>query len=437
MNPISLLDLPNELLLIISKDLDDDGLLNLASTCESMDLLLTPGLLARYEIEVPSSGSMESISITAANLRILPALGIACFLTSVNLVDCNFTAYRRQMTSRQMTTPYKDDLAAIEGLHALSRRLRHFGHVKFNPAIKFRFLGATQVVGWSQAVATFLNSASQRGDCVITVYSEMDQDLPDRRPFSHVLRLELLDGTQPPRAKTSIFPPRTLLQRITAALESLFRGAKVVSAPRARLALRSTECASPLVLPFVTRSALTTFNIHSSFLFHTNFYRWTLHTLNTSPLTSLSLDCIDLLHYDWNLTLPALTLPALTTLAVGQCAIAVPDLALFLARHPVLHTLDLSFHLALGALAPPAATCLLPHLACLRATPDYLLYFLARDAAWHPALTRVGITSDGESAYEVAQFARVVQCLEGRRVVPRVTVVGKLAKHCQLPAEME
>ncbi|KAJ7106594.1 hypothetical protein C8R44DRAFT_885878 [Mycena epipterygia] len=155
--------------------------------------------------------------------------------------------------------------------------------------------------------------------------------------------------------------------------------------------------------------------------------------LNTSPITTLSLDNIDLSHYDWNLTLPAFTLPALSVLTIGQCAIAVPDLVLFLVRHPTILTLDLSFHLAIGALIPHATTHVLPHLTSIRATPDYLLYFLALAEAAYPDLRSVGITSDGESANEVAQFERVVQCLLGRRVVPHAELVGKLANHCHLP----
>jgi hypothetical protein len=193
-----------------------------------------------------------------------------------------------------------------------------------------------------------------------------------------------------------------------------------------------------LKLPFISQSALTTLKIHSSFLFHANFYKWTLHTLNTSPLATLSLDNIDLSHYDWTLTLPALTLPALTTLEIGQCAITVPDLDLFLARHPTIRTLELPFHPAIGALSPPAAVCLLPHLTTLSATPDYLLYFLAGPAAagWYPALRYVGVTSHDESAYQAGQFARLLECIEARTVAPRVVTVGRFASCCDVPVHL-
>ncbi|KAJ7499899.1 hypothetical protein FB451DRAFT_47307 [Mycena latifolia] len=433
---LSLLDLPNELLLIISEDLDDDELLHMASTCARLNLLLVPSVFARCDFEVPSSssGSIESISVTGDNLRFIPALGITSFITSIDVIDCAFTALYKKISSKEI-------IDAAKGLQALARRLRHFGHLRFNPAVNLSSLTTDQLSRWMLAVAGFLNSASQRGDCTITVCSALDQDFRDPRPFSHSIPpVPRLDARAPPQVA---FSARDIIQSLTAALGSLFGSlkytAKVASTQPAveplpaTPVLQSTQRPSHVALPLVAHSALTTFNIHSSFLFHASFYKWTLHTLNTSPITALSLDCIDLSHYDWNLTLPSLTLPALTTLVIAQCAIAVPDLSLFLARHPSILTLDLSFHLAIGPLVPHATTPVLPHLSCIRATPDYLLYFLAQGDAWYADLGRVGITSDDESVYETRQFERVVECLRRRHVLPRVALTGKLAKHCEVP----
>jgi hypothetical protein len=120
-----------------------------------------------------------------------------------------------------------------------------------------------------------------------------------------------------------------------------------------------------------------------------------------------------------------------------HCAITVPDLDLFLARHPTIRTLELPFHPAIGALSPPAAVCLLPHLTTLSTTPDYLLYFLAGPAAagWYPTLRYVGVTSHEESAYQLGQFARLLECIEARTVVPRMVTVGRLASCCDVPVK--
>ncbi|KAJ7890204.1 hemolysin-III related-domain-containing protein [Mycena olivaceomarginata] len=76
----------------------------------------------------------------------------------------------------------------------------------------------------------------------------------------------------------------------------------------------------------------------------------TIHTLNTAPITTLSLACIDLWHYDWALTLPLVTLPALANLAVGAIR---PDPRARPHRHPLIHTLDPSWHLPIGGLYAP------------------------------------------------------------------------------------
>jgi hypothetical protein len=208
---------------------------------------------------------------------------------------------------------------------------------------------------------------------------------------------------------------------------------------------KSTERLGVEGIPFVSNSALTTLNIHSSFLLHANLYRWTLHLLNTSPLTSLSLDNIDLVPFDWALTLPALTIPTLASLTIGsrRIAIAVPDLHLFLARHPSIHTLDLSFYIGVGDFFPSARTCVLPRLEIIRARPEYLLYFFSAGAepdvdphGWYPNLWRVVVTSDDQPRYGVKQFRQVVACIETRPVVPLMELVGKLMKHCQVPPNL-
>jgi hypothetical protein len=189
---------------------------------------------------------------------------------------------------------------------------------------------------------------------------------------------------------------------------------------------------------------LRTLSIHSSFLLHANLYRWTLHSLNTSPLTPLSLDNIDLASLDWTVMLPALTISTLPSITIGsrRIAIATPDLHLFLVRHPSNHTLDLSFYIGISDFSPSATTCVLSRLEIIRARPEYLLYFFSAVAepdegpgpqGWYPNLCRVVVTSHDQSRYGVIQFRRVLACIETEPVVPLMELVGKLANHCQVP----
>ncbi|KAJ7662653.1 hypothetical protein DFH06DRAFT_1471442 [Mycena polygramma] len=442
--PSSLLDLPNELILIISGELDKDDLLHLASTSQRINMLLIPFVFRLFGIQLKPgiSGTLPSLSFTGETLKILPVLALAHFVESLDSIDCAFPAYNKYVMP-------KDIFSAADALNTLAGRLSHLGQVRINPYVT----GHTtkELFGWAHAVATFLGSVARRGDCAITIYSGFKHHfVTDPRPFSHTFRAPPAYGSPYGASKSGT----TCFQILQRALKALFRcfrcstraadpelGVAVVPLTRlsSRIAIPGVDSIerprSAHLLP-VTNSALTTLNAHSSFLFHATFYRWTLHLLNSSPLTSLSLDNIDLSHYDWAITLPQLTLPSLARLAVGQCLISVPDLAAFLARHPTISTLDLSFHAPIGALRPSSATQLLPHLQTLRATPDYILYFLAGGGgagadeaarARYPELQLVGVTSNDESAYQVGQFARLVACVGARRVVARVEIAGKLA----------
>ncbi|KAJ7185278.1 hypothetical protein C8R46DRAFT_1287726 [Mycena filopes] len=237
-------------------------------------------------------------------------------------------------------------------------------------------------------------------------------------------------------------PAPTILGKVLA----WFFGSRRDEPTTSNSGLESKELKSPLNLPLPSHSALHVLNIHCSLLFHTYFYKWTLHTLNTSPLTTLSLANIDLYYYDWALVLPALTLAHLTSLSISDCEMAVPDLALFLARHPIIQTLDLTSHATIGALAHPPAESILPRLATLRAPPDYILYFLLRHGTPCPALRDVTAAWQGKGTdvptHQVRSFARVVACVacvERRPVVPRLSVSGTLAyiDHCEVPAHLQ
>ncbi|KAJ7747178.1 hypothetical protein DFH07DRAFT_776131 [Mycena maculata] len=421
----SLLDLPNELLHIICQDLDDDGLLHLASTCRRINLLAIPLVFSRCDYELPTS-SIPSIHLTSGNIRLLQALSIASFVTSIDVLDFSM-----------IHSPTPEILDAIRALHALVTRLAHLGHVRLLVSDLYAQKtpqNTEKLRPWPHVMAAMLNTAAQRGDCAITIYGGTYAYFSDPRPFRHVVAPVAAPPTKPPQP-TSL--AQTLAQTLRAVFGRLFRPAAAAGCPpllpRPPL-IQSHANPSPLALPPAARPRLTTLNIHSSLLLHATFYPWTLHTLNSAPLTTLSLDNIDLLHYDWALLLPALTLPALTSLAVLRTAIAVPDLTAFLARHPALRALDLSFHAALGPLVPYAPPHLLPKLISIHGPPDCLLYFLAAGDAVYPDLRVVGIRSHAVSGYDLAQFDQLVACLRLRRVVPRVDLEGRLAARCQLPA---
>ncbi|KAJ7812050.1 hypothetical protein B0H13DRAFT_2145285 [Mycena leptocephala] len=415
-NASSLLEFPNELLLLIAEELGAGDRL----------------IVTRFDCDPPSSsGELQSLYFTRENLPLLLALGITFGVSSVNAIDCALVYDVRDVREKEM-------LDAVAALNSLARRLSHLGHVRFCPIYDSWMLKSRKLSGYPDVVAAFLNSVARRGDCGLTVYAGWRHyDTSDPLPFVHV-------HTFPKAGRKSYVRKslRKLVSWITFSRIVAFPPALAPAQIPVTPAVKSTERLGVKGIPFVSNSTLMTLDIHSSFLFHANPYRWTLHLLNTSPLASLSLDNIDLMTFDWALTLPALTIPTLASLTIGsrRIAIAVPDLHLFLARHPSIHTLDLSFYIGVGDFFPSATTCVLPRLEVIHAWPEYLLYFFSAGAepdadpqGWYPNLWRVVVTSDDLSSHEVTRFRRVVACIATRPVVLQMELVGELAHHCQVP----
>jgi hypothetical protein len=435
----SLLDLPNELLLVISEDLDGDSLLDLAATCERLYSVLIPGIFGLFGLEIPpSSHVLPSLTVTGETLKLLRVIGIAASTKSIDALNCDFAW--KISRSAYVSLPSPDVLRAASSLTSLVIRLSYLGHLRLNPYATVH--SRRELASWLQVLAAVLNSAAQRNHCTVTVYGVPGPDYDaDPRPFLHFIPEVPRVTTMKPAPRP---PPKSFVLAILQKLMPFFRPTpKSVELPRPPkpVAGSTLRHIAPIqrqtitMVPVPSHPLLTTLNIHSSFLFHAAFYKWTVHTLNTAPITTLSLSHIDLLHFDWVITLPKLTLPGLTSLKVGQeCAIAVPDLTLFLARHPTITTLDLSWHVAIGALTPPLANrSTLPRLESLCALPDYLLYFLDGasvendEEEAYPALRRVTVISnDSSSPYERKQLRELLKCVEKRRAsVPVVELIRR------------
>ncbi|KAJ6554611.1 hypothetical protein B0H19DRAFT_1154219 [Mycena capillaripes] len=441
-SPTSLLDLPNELLLIISEDVDGDSLVGLAATCERLYSILMPGIFRPLWLrDPPSYRIFSSLAVTGENLKLLRVIGIAASIMSIDALECDFSPKWQISRSAYVSLPFSDVLRAASSLPSLTIRLSHLGHLRLNPYATVH--SRQELVSWFQALAAVLNSAAQRNHCTVTVYCVPGPDYDaDLRPFLHFIPEVPRVTTMKPAPRPS---PKSFVLAILQKLMPFFRHTPKsfeLHEPPKLVAGFTLRHIAPIqrqavtMVPLPSHPLLTTLNIHSSFLFHAAFYKWTVHTLNTAPITTLSLSHIDLLHFDWVVTLPKLTLPGLTSLKVGQeCAIAVPDLTLFLARHPTITTLDLSWHVAIGALTPPLANrSTLPGLESLCALPDYLLYFLDGanvendEGEAYPALRRVTVISnESSSLYEPKQLRELLKCVEKRRTsVPVVELIRRL-----------
>lgn len=133
---------------------------------------------------------------------------------------------------------------------------------------------------------------------------------------------------------------------------------------------------------------LETFNLHSSMLLHAQFCSWTIETLNSSSISTLSLKHLCIHRDAWNVILPRITLHALSSLSIDACTIGYTELSNFLVRHPQVK------HLYLGRrLTPPPSDARLSksalrQLTHLSATLEYLINLLS-PANSLPSLTNV------------------------------------------------
>ena len=136
-------------------------------------------------------------------------------------------------------------------------------------------------------------------------------------------------------------------------------------------------------------------SIDGEAMFSASLYPWTLHVLNSAPLTSLSISRVSFALFNWTEILASVTIPSLLYLLLAKVHIASPDLISFLHRHPTLETLHISEYTLIGTVDFPASSCppFLPRLSSLLATAEYLLPFLQHQDRGHlPLLFRYSVS---------------------------------------------
>ncbi|KDQ54098.1 hypothetical protein JAAARDRAFT_38715 [Jaapia argillacea MUCL 33604] len=105
-------------------------------------------------------------------------------------------------------------------------------------------------------------------------------------------------------------------------------------------AIHSDSISAPGSPPLRPLTTLKQFNIHLSSLLTTPLVNWTIDTLNSSPISSLSIHCDDILTSVWVYILPRLSLPSLTRLAIVSNTLPNVEFTEFLRRHGLINELD-------------------------------------------------------------------------------------------------
>lgn len=183
-----LLDLPNEILLIIPEDLDENSLVHLAETCHRLNFLLLPGIFAHFDLELskPFSGVLPALSVTRKTFKILSAIGVGTFFKSIGDLDWSLTRTWRRSQDGDVRLGLSDAVLAASYLNSLAIRLPQLAHLRLNPYILVN--STEELLDWLQSLAVVLNSATRRADCIITVYGSPAQPYPaDPRPFLHCI----------------------------------------------------------------------------------------------------------------------------------------------------------------------------------------------------------------------------------------------------------
>ena len=355
-NPrVGLVDLPNEILLHILEFLNDENLFPLAFLSRYLHHLALPLYLSRKGFGQHPEDQLVLFNYNSRD--ILKALHVSLFRPSLFRlyypIDCEKSA---------------DELGIeIGNLRDIIENLTTLQEVIVS------FQNTTPVApGESPEINPFVPMNPSEP-------SNPNYGLPDG--FNPPILISLFDAILSSGCKSFVIrhcgPQAPALQRTHAAALNNFSGMRGLS----RTFLRFLQLL-PDVFSYsrasVKGSELGSFHLHSPMAFHSDLCRWTIETLNSSTIASLSLSqqhYVD--KHSWFLILPSIQIPTLTDLSIEFCAIDTSDLVKFLRRHTRLEKLILGRNFKLQRRAPPLPKGALVQLTHLTAPSKWINYLLA------------------------------------------------------------
>ena len=356
---VGILDLPNEIIIFILEDLEDDELFSLALLSRRLHQLALPIYLSRNGIS--SRPSSQLLLFDDRSNSILKALNTALFRPSLNSLLCTLLYHKRP-----------DDL------------FRQILMVN-------RLVGKVTL---QEASINFDEVNSAREEIVMSRFFEDIED-PDHglvqdfgRELTVMMELILASGCHSfTIAHSGTYSPPS--NETKAAILANFHGLQLIKKKVKKL-LQPFSSMFPSLCP-TSHNALKSFNLHSPIAIHPHLCRWTINTLNTSNLTSLSISQNRSTKSSvWSLVLPCITIPSLSHLSIDLCSIKTGDLFKFLCRHPLIQNLFLGRNI----LSPnPSQTLIknaLKHVSQLTAHPKWLVHLLTPQGSF-PSLSCIRI----------------------------------------------
>jgi hypothetical protein len=178
-------DLPNELLLIVFQDLDNQSLFNLGLTCRRMNTVALNHFFSKNDIQDPGGGYFLPNPFNKPDLPIqtIPALRNALFVYNLRIFD--FVLNPRAKKMREEVTDLYVLAARLRSIKIFKLSCRNMDHYSFFLA-KMQNLAADDV--WYKSVTRLLDTVLDKSCNVFEVdggtrFSELYRDfIPNPSP---------------------------------------------------------------------------------------------------------------------------------------------------------------------------------------------------------------------------------------------------------------
>ncbi|KAF7356395.1 F-box domain-containing protein [Mycena venus] len=361
-----ILRLPNEILLEVLQLLDpaDPGIFALSTSCRRLHYLVLPIYLAGYGIPDAPTLASQDLTLLPGQLDVLGALQTALFLSNSSLkhIACSFSlnSARPAYHSRNLDGFFRH-IRKLAGFLSILERVDEVT-LDFKD-LNFWVIGESIGVleSWNSAISALLDVILERHCQTLKVEGGMFMVHPSQ-------------FQRKPQALATV-KRRSVIYDVGRRIGSAFVG---------------KADAQPIFDSGKPQGGLRTFNIHSRVLLLHPCFSWTMAALSASPnLTSLSIIRVEIPERSWDDILTSIHVPTLEYLSIDlRSKIRPAALDQFLARHPLLTTLNLGRDLAPLAEGDVASKDCLRNLTNLSASPTYVRFLLA-DKRVAPAVRNV------------------------------------------------
>lgn len=309
----SLLDMPAEIIIYIFQFFEDSALRSALRVCRRLCELAISVTMSRHQIQ-GSDPAEFMLSNTGPSTILGEALYVAPFLPPLNRISCQFPDHPNSESVHREIKILQGIILKLSHLEEFEIDLSKIGSLINSLTMSLRFL-AHYRMWWGRLLIPLLSVIVEMTTTVTIRYDKRSSHVPQ------------YDWTRPSLA--------TFLRHLGTTV-------KAVLACTKRATYHVPEPDSTLISRRPGPTVVQIMKIHAAMLLHFPFLPWTIDTLNTSSITNLSFDNIDLGSTTWHLVLQSLTLPTLLELSFEYVAITLSDFSRFLSRHPLITRLHLS-----------------------------------------------------------------------------------------------